>query len=147
MGAGWRAIASQQFSAERETARARSICEKPKIPDSDESLGQHMQEEAAKELCCEQRRGALLAAAGVVLPAKGNAFPIKRQEPVIGDGDAMGIAAQIAQHFLGSAKGRLGVDHPILAVQPAKELTELLGVTQRRCRSGAAKSLVSMEAL
>src|SRR5215469_4992152 len=46
MGAGWRAIVGQQLPAEREAARAESICKKTKIPDSDEPFRQHMQEKA-----------------------------------------------------------------------------------------------------
>ncbi len=36
---------------------------------------------------------ALLVAAGIVLPTESDLFPIKRDQPVIADGNAMGIAA------------------------------------------------------
>lgn len=43
---------------------------------------------------------------------------------MVGDGDAVGIAAEILQDVLGSADGRFGVDDPIFAeerTQPSSE--------------------------
>ena len=73
----WRAIARQQLLAEWKTVRAESIRKETKIPDSHEAFWQHVQEEAAQELCSHQRHAALLAAAGIVFPAKGDALAIK----------------------------------------------------------------------
>ena len=33
---------------------------------------------------------------------------------MVGDGDAMGVTGQIVENMLGAAKGRLGVDYPVL---------------------------------
>jgi len=41
------------------------------------------------------------------------------QETVIGDGDAMGVAGEIAEHRMGTAEGWLGVDDPVLTEQGA----------------------------
>jgi hypothetical protein len=34
---------------------------------------------------------------------------------MVGDGHAMGVAAQILEHIFGATEGRFGVDHPILS--------------------------------
>ena len=52
----------------------------------------------------------------------------KRDEPAVGDGDAVGVARQIGQHRLGSAEGSLGVDDP-------------LGLAQRRQIRGEGMAL------
>ena len=36
---------------------------------------------------------------------------------MVGDGDAMGVAAQIMEHMLRAAEGRFRVDHPVVAEQ------------------------------
>jgi hypothetical protein len=36
---------------------------------------------------------------------------------MVGDGHAMGVAAQILQHIFGAAEGAFGVDHSVLAEQ------------------------------
>ena len=36
---------------------------------------------------------------------------------MIGDGYAMGVAAQILEHIFGAAEGAFGVDHPVLSEQ------------------------------
>ena len=38
---------------------------------------------------------------------------VEGDEPAVGDGDAMGVAAEIGQHLRGPAEGPLGVDDPV----------------------------------
>jgi len=77
------------------------------VTNADEAFGQHVQKEATQELGGNQRHLTLLAAVGVILPAKGNALLVEGQQTMIGDGHAMGVAAEIAQHLHGSAEGGL----------------------------------------
>jgi hypothetical protein len=72
--------------------RAESVREETKIPDSDEPLRQHVQEEAAQELGGEQSHHPLFAAVSIVLPTKSDAFAIECEEPMIGDGDSVRIS-------------------------------------------------------
>jgi len=75
-----------------------------------------MEEEPAQELCRVQRHDALLVPVGIVFPAEGDAFSVETEQAVIGDGDAMGITAQIAQHLCRPSHGLLGINHPGLAM-------------------------------
>ena len=50
---------------------------------------------------------------------------------MIGDGHAMGVAAQVAENLPGPAEGRLGIDHPVLTVEAAQQFAELLLIGQR----------------
>ena len=108
------------------------------MPDSDESLRQHVQEETAEKLGCFQRHFALLAAVSIILPAEGDALAIERQQPVIGDCDPMRVPAQIPQNFLWASKGRLSVDYPVLAMQTAQKLVELFRFGQYGGGAGTA---------
>src|SRR5271166_1279662 len=45
-------------------------------------------------------------------------------QPAIGDGDAMGVGAQIAQHIFRPSEGALGVDDPVMAEQYAQPCCE-----------------------
>jgi hypothetical protein len=38
---------------------------------------------------------------------------VECDEPAVGDGDAMGVAAEIGQHLCGAAEGPLGVNNPV----------------------------------
>ena len=38
-------------------------------------------------------------------------------EAVVGDGNAMGVTGEIAEHMMGTAEGWLGVDDPVLTEQ------------------------------
>ena len=65
---------------------------------------------------------------------------------MIGDGHAMGVAAEIAQHLHGSTEGGLGIDDPVVAVQSTDEFGELLRIGQSGCRTGAAKLVAAVKA-
>jgi hypothetical protein len=55
---------------------------------------------------------------------------------MIGNGDAVGVAGQVAQDVLGSTEGRLEVDHPVLPEQGAQEGGEPLRLTEGLERAG-----------
>ena len=42
-------------------------------------------------------------------------------EPVIGDGDTVGVAREVVQHVGGAAEGRLGIDHPRLTMERSEQ--------------------------
>ena len=62
---------------------------------------------------------------------------------MVGNGDAMGIASEIMQDVLGSTKGGLGVDDPVLLKQGAQEGLERLGVGERQTVSEERQLLVA----
>ena len=100
------------------------------MADAHESSGEHVQEETPQELRGGKSHLALLATVGIVLPAKGDALLIEGQQAMIGNGHAMGVAAEIAQYLHGPTEGRLGINDPVVAVQTAHEFCELLRIGQ-----------------
>ena len=100
------------------------------MADANEASGEHVQKEAPQELGGSKCHLALLAAVGVILPAKGDALLVEGQQAMIGNGHAMGVAAEIAQHLHGSAEGGLSIDDPVMSVLAADEFSELLRIRQ-----------------
>jgi len=86
---------------------------------------------AAEELFQRESHGAALAVMGVVLPAKGDLIAVHRKEAVIRDRHAMGVAGQILQDVLGSAKGPLRINNPFFPEERAQERCECLLVRER----------------
>jgi len=73
---------------------------------------------------------------GRVTPAKGNLAVCQSDQAVVGDGDAVGIAAEIVQDVVGSAEGWFGVDDPIFAeerTQPGREQEEGKRLQEIKC--------------
>jgi hypothetical protein len=56
---------------------------------------------------------------------------LKREQSLVADSDAMGVATEIFQYVCGSAEGRLGVDHPVFLLQGSQESGECAGIAQR----------------
>src|SRR5215211_321318 len=67
-----------------------------------------------------------LAARSVVFPGEADFAVGEREQPAVGDGDAMGVMAEIGQHLLGPAERWLGVDHPVEAAELAETTGERL---------------------
>jgi hypothetical protein len=53
----------------------------------------------------------------IILPAEADPARGQTDQAAVGDGDAMGIAAEIIEHLLGSAERALGVDDPANCAQ------------------------------
>jgi hypothetical protein len=89
-----------------------------------------VQEETAQELMGANGHDLLLATVCIVSPAKRYAFVLEGHEPMVGDGDAMGIAGQVVENMFGTAEGWLGVDDPVLPEQLPEEIGEAAGSDQ-----------------
>ena len=63
----------------------------------------------------------MLVVMAIILPAEADPALGKTDQAAVGDGDAMGIAAEIIKHLLGSAERSLGVDDPCDRTNPGKE--------------------------
>ncbi len=117
------------------------------MPDAHESSGEHVQKEAPQELRGGKSHRALLATVGIVLPAEGDTLLVEVQQAMIGDGHAMGVAAQVAQHLHGPTEGGLGIDDPVVAVHPSEEFGELPGIGESGGWAGAAELVATVKTL
>jgi len=109
----------EQFAGAGDVLGAFAAGEQAIVADAMEACGQHVHEEAADELVDGERHHlvALAAFEPVVLPLEGDALVVACEQAAIGDGNAMGVAGEIAQDFLRPAEGALAVDSPVCVVQ------------------------------
>lgn len=98
------------------------------VADADEASGQHMLAESAQELDRGESHDALLVTVRVVFPSEAYAATVEAEQALIADGDAVCIAGKIAQHASGLTKGRLGINHPVVLEQHAKECCRIIEV-------------------
>jgi len=112
--------------------------------DANKAAGQDVEQEAAQELLRSERHDSLLISVGIILPAESNLIVLESDEAVVGDGHAMGVAGEVAEHMMRPAKGWLGIDHPVLAEESTQEGAESLVVFERLERSGKGE-LVLLE--
>src|SRR5437667_12774118 len=91
------------------------------VADAMEAVRQNVEQEAADELVGAKGHHLLLVVVAIILPAEADLALRKTDQAAVGDGDAMGIAAEIIEHLLGSAERSLGVDDPCDRRSPGKE--------------------------
>src|SRR6516162_3579952 len=76
-----------------------------------------MQQETAQELVDRERQQFLFVVVGGIAPTKANLSVSERDQAMVGDGHAMGITAQIAEHMLGASERTFCVARPVVADQ------------------------------
>ena len=83
-----------------------------------------MQQEAAQKFGCVERHHSLVISVGIIFPAEGDLIVGEGNEAMVGDGDAMGVASEIAEEMMRTAEGGFGIDDPWLTEQGAQESGE-----------------------
>ena len=68
----------------------------------------------------------------IVLPSEANFFLSYREQSMIRDSNAVSVTRQVLQDMFGSAKGRLGIDDPILPEQGTQESRKCFLIRQRQ---------------
>src|ERR1700688_5207892 len=102
----------EQFPATLKLAGTMAIAEEAVVSNAVKSIRQHMDQEAANELLSGKGHRLLAIVIPVVLPLETNLAAVHGHQPVIGDGDTVGIAADIVENLSGSGKGPLRIDDP-----------------------------------
>src|ERR1700693_36438 len=83
------------------------IGEEAEVADAHEAAWQHVEQEAAEELVDRQSHDPLWGAVRGIAPSERDFAISQSKQPVVGDGDAVGVGAEIAQHVFRSTEGRL----------------------------------------
>jgi hypothetical protein len=60
---------------------------------------------------------------------------------MIGNGHAMGVTTEIAQQLHGTAECRLGINHPVVALETTQQFCELLAIGESGGRAGTRSFL------
>ena len=79
--------------------------------------GQDMKKEPPDKFIGLQRQGLLTVTVGIISPEKRNLAVPDSEDTVIGDGDSMGIPAEVLKDPLGAIEGRFAVDDPLLVIE------------------------------
>ena len=135
--AGWgsnrEAAVASSWRQRASLAVAVAVGQEAVVADALEAGRNDVLEEAADELLGGDGHHLGFAGVAVILPLEGDLAVFQGQQAPVGDGHAVGVAAEILQHVLRSAKGGLGVDHPFLVL----ERRQVAGKSGRVARAAA----------
>src|SRR3954452_851949 len=87
------------------------------MADPAKSVRKHMQQETADELAGRQAHDFGPLRMPVILPAETDLSVGESEEPIVGDGNPVRVAAEIVEHLLRTAERALGIDDPFDLVQ------------------------------
>ena len=135
---------AQELSAEGEFGVAVAAGEQTEMAYAMESGRQDMQQKATDKLRggqCHRLEAVLLA---IVLPAEADEAVLDGQDAVVGEGHAVGVAAEVVEHTGGSVEGRLGVDDPLGLAQGPEVTVEGYGIGERSEGAGQVQAALAV---
>ena len=96
------------------------VGEEAEVADAHEAARQQVEQEAAQELFDRQSHEPFSVAVSGVSPAEGDVAFAESDQPVVGDGDAVSVCAEIAQRVFWPTEGPFGVEDPVMAEQKSQ---------------------------
>lgn len=100
------------------------LARKAEVADADEGGGKRVKQETPNEFFRGQGHGLALVAVATIAKGKGDVAVFDVKNAVVGNGDAVGIAAEVVENFFRPAERRLGVDDPWLLTKPSNQVVE-----------------------
>lgn len=97
----------EELAAQRQFGGALPVGKKAVIADAVKAVRRRMEQKAADEFASAQAHQLAPRGMAPVAPAEADVVVGDADEPTVGDGDAVGIAAEIGQDLFGSAHGGL----------------------------------------
>ena len=122
----------EQAETQRKKLGSSPIGEEAEVADAHEAARQYVEQEAAEELIDRQSHDPLAVTVCGIAPSESDFAISKSKQPVVGDGNAVSVVAEIAQHVFRSTEGRLGINHPVLSEQHSEPGCEGLRIRERR---------------
>jgi len=83
------------------------------VADAMEAVRHGMLQEAADEFVSGERHDLGLAVVSIVLPGETDLAVVKPDQSAVGDGDTVGITAEITDDLFGSCERGFAKDHPV----------------------------------
>jgi len=90
-----------------------------------------VEKESSQELLDRQRHQALLVFVSRISPAKRDLTFRQGHQPVVRDGNAVGVSPEIAEDMLRPAERPLTIDHPVVAEKLPEPRGEYLGLSKQ----------------
>jgi hypothetical protein len=103
----WGRRSGEQSPAESELVGTVAVGEEAVVTDALEAVREGVKQEAADELLGGERHDLVGCVLAIVAPAEADVAILDLDQAAVGDRDAMGVAAQIGEHLLGTPNGRL----------------------------------------
>ncbi len=102
---------------------------------------QDMKQEPSDELLRLEAHGLLAVLVCVIPPQEGDLAVADVEDTVIGDGDAVGISAEVLKYPLDAIEGGLAIDDPLLMIELAPESLKVFGWFEMADRVGEYESI------
>ena len=115
---------AEQLPAKREGVLFCAVGEKAEMADADEACWKGVKQEPPDKFFRGQSQNIAFIPVVAVAEGEGDAAVFDIEDAVVGNSDAVGIAAEVVEDFIRSAERRLGINDPALLAEPGEQAGE-----------------------
>lgn len=123
-----RGVLTNEAADELTVLNTDAVGEEPEMADAGEGDRERVEEESAEELVGMKGHDFGLGGIAVIFPAEGNMVIGDLGQTVVGNGDAVGVSAQITKDMVWPGEGGFGVDDPVGGAEAVDKRSEGLGI-------------------
>src|SRR3989304_2366128 len=105
---------SQELAALREGELLGSVGQKAEVADTHEAIGEHVEEKTADEFVSIKGQNLFSIPVFAISITQGDFSILDFNDAVVGERDAVGVAAEVIKHGLRGAERLFRVDDPVL---------------------------------
>ena len=129
---------AEEVTTPSQRTATRPIREQAEMANAHEAARYHVKQKAPQEFVGGERHDFSAVVVRVVLPAKPDTALAMIDEPIIRQGDAVGVPPQVGEHLLRAGKGSLRIHDPVDAPQATEDAGEgaAIGEFGRATREG-----------
>jgi|SRR5687768_2677957 len=108
-------IKIEKCSALRQHLFFRAVGQKAKVTDAHEAIGQNVKQEAADEFLGIKDDGLFSIPIFSISITQGDQALLDVEDAIVGESDAMGVAAEVIENGVRRAEGLFRIDDPVLS--------------------------------
>jgi hypothetical protein len=121
----------EQLAAQRQLVSAMTVAEPAAVTEAHEARGQEVEGEAADELRSFERHDSWLVVVASIPSAARDVPRFEVAYAMMGDGDLVGVTAEILEHLRGTPEGGVSIDDPFTAPTTCQQVSEGWGISER----------------
>ena len=122
-----------------------AIGQETEVANALKAFRQSVEQKAAQELVGGDGHGLrllLVLGLAVIFPLKRNLAVFEFEQTLIGDGDAMGVTAEIFEHLFRAAERWFGIHHPLALFHGVQIFMKEIGITEMHDGAGKLELLM-----
>jgi hypothetical protein len=134
---------TKKLSTLGEVLFLRAICEEAEVANPHEAIREDVEQETTDELIRLERHRTKPVFVFAIAVRESDPALMQGKDTIVGDGDAVSVAAEVIENCVRDRERPLGIDNPLLGCERTSELVDGFRLLQRSTATNVSKLIFS----